>query len=242
MITPLTLIVLNTRPYRETGLLVNAYTDILGRASFVLKGIRTARNRAAASVFHPLSILDTRTYLQTKRDLYQLKEYHKVYLLENICTNVLKSSVGLFMSELLYKTVREEEENPALFRYITRAILQLDSAGDELPDLHLYFAVHLCRYLGYAPNLESYSQNRTYFDIGGAFFREFPDPSGGTFNKEDSLLLYRILTCPPSEARPLSCCGSRRHHFLNSMLLYYGYHMGKIPEIRSLDVLHQVFL
>ncbi|HPW77888.1 MAG: DNA repair protein RecO [Bacteroidetes bacterium ADurb.Bin037] len=242
MITPLTLIVLNTRPYRETSLLVNAYTDVLGRASFVVKGIRTARNRAAASVFHPLSILDTRTYLHTKKDLYQLKEYSKIYLLDNICTNVLKSSIGLFIGELLYKTVKEQEQNPALFRYITQAILQLDGAGEELSDLHLFFTVHLCRFLGYAPDPESFSPNRIYFDIGAARFREYPDASGGTFDKEDSLLLHRILTCPISEARSLSCSGSRRYHFLNSMLHYYGYHMGKIPEIRSLEVLHQVFL
>ncbi|HBG54168.1 MAG TPA: hypothetical protein DDW70_08165, partial [Rikenellaceae bacterium] len=59
MITPLTLIVLNTRPYRETSLLVNAYTNIWGRADFLVRGIRTVRNRALASLFHPLSILDT---------------------------------------------------------------------------------------------------------------------------------------------------------------------------------------
>ena len=77
MITPVTLIVLNTRPYRETSLLVNAYTNIWGRADFVIKGIRTPGQRAAASLFHPLSILEAQTYYKSERDLHQLKEFEK---------------------------------------------------------------------------------------------------------------------------------------------------------------------
>lgn len=242
MITPLTLIILNTRPYRETSLLVNAYTDTRGRADFLVKGIRTARNRALASLFHPLSILDTRTYFHAKRELNQLKEYQKVYLLEDLCSDARKSSIGLFISELLYKTVRESEENRELFRFVTDTILGLDRAGDELADPHLYFAVRLCRYLGYEPDAESFLNSRIYFHMGKACFCETPDPMSGAFDQEDSLLLHQILSCPAGQIRPLSCSGSRRHHFLHSMISYYGYHLGKAPEIRSLDVLHQVFL
>ncbi|HBG54167.1 MAG TPA: hypothetical protein DDW70_08160, partial [Rikenellaceae bacterium] len=95
-------------------------------------------------------------------------EYQKIYLLENLCSDVRKSSISLFISELLYKTVRESEENPELFRFVTNTILALDRAGTELADLHLHFAVHLCRYLGYAPDVESYSEDRKYFHIGKA--------------------------------------------------------------------------
>ena len=242
MITPLTLIVLNTRPYRETSLLVNAYTDTWGRADFLVRGIRTVRNRALASLFHPLSILDARTYFHAKRDLNQLKEYQKIYLLENLCSDVRKSSISLFISELLYKTIRESEENRELFRFVTNTIQELDRAGKELPDLHLYFAVRLCRYLGYAPGTESFSTERIFFYIAKACFCDTPDLSPGAFDKEDSLLLQQILSCPAGEIRPLSCSGSRRHHFLNSLMSYYGYHLGKTPQIRSLEALHQVFL
>ena len=89
MITPLKLIVLNTRPYRETSLLVNAYTDIWGRADFIVRGIRTARTMQ--NMFHPLSILDTRTYYHEK-DLNQLKEYQKIYPTD--CVQMYAKAVG----------------------------------------------------------------------------------------------------------------------------------------------------
>ena len=242
MITPLKLIVLNTRPYRETSLLVNAYTDIWGRADFIVRGIRTARNKASAAMFHPLSILDTRTYYHEKKDLNQLKEYQKIYLLDGLCSDVRKSSVGLFIGELLYKTVRESEENRALFGFVADTILELDRAGVELADLHLYFAARLCRYLGYAPDLSAPAQKNIFFDIKGACFRDTPDTSYGAFDLDASRLFRQILTCPPGEATPLQCSGTKRHHFLNCLMNYYGYHMGKTPDIRSVDILHQVFL
>jgi len=73
MITPLQLIVLNTRPYKETSLLVNTYTDVLGRADFVVNGVRTPRNRASAALFHPFSILDSQAYISDKKELHRLK-------------------------------------------------------------------------------------------------------------------------------------------------------------------------
>ncbi|MFA5301927.1 MAG: DNA repair protein RecO [Bacteroidales bacterium] len=242
MITPLTLIVLNTRAYRETSLLVNAYTDIWGRADFVVKGIRTPRHRAAASLFHPLSILEAQTYYRTGRELHSLKEFQKKYLLEGLCSDVRKSSISLFIGEFLYKTVRESEKNPALFRFMEETVLNLDRAGEDLADIHLYFATRLGRYLGYEPALETYSPERPFFHMKDACFRESPDTSFAAFDIEDSALMQKILSRTSREKVPLFCSGTRRNHFLNSLIAYYGYHMGKSPEIKSLEVLHQVFL
>ncbi len=242
MITPLTLIVLNTRPYRESSLLVNAYTDIWGRADFVVKDIRTQRQRAAASFFHPLSILEAQTYYRSGRELHQLKEFQKKHLLEGLCSDVRKSSISLFIGEFLYKTVRESEKNPALFQFMEETVLNLDSAGEDLADIHLYFATLLGRYLGYEPALETYSPERPFFHMKDACFRETPDTCFAAFDREDSALMQKILSCASREKVPLFCSGTRRNHFLNSLIAYYGYHMGKSPEIKSLDVLHQVFL
>lgn len=242
MITPVTLIVLNTRPYRETSLLVNAYTDILGRADFVVKGIRTPGQRAAASLFHPLSILEAQTYYKSERELHQLKEFQKKYLLEGLCRDVRKSSISLFIGEFLYKTVRESEKNPALFRFMEETVLGLDRAAEGLPDIHLYFATLLGKYLGYEPALETYSGEKPFFHMKDACFRETPDTSFGAFDREDSALMQKILAGASEEKIPLLCSGSRRNHFLNSLINYYSYHMGKCPEIKSLEILHQVFL
>jgi len=242
MITPLTLIVLNTRPYRETSLLINAYTDLWGRADFVIKGIRTPRMRAAASLFHPLSILEAQTYYRSGRELHQLKEFQKKHLLEGLCSDVRKSSIGIFIGEFFFKTVRESEKNPALFQFMEETVLRLDRSGEDLADVHLYFATLLGRYLGYEPVLETYSPEKPFFHMKDACFRETPDTCFAAFDKEDSALMQKILSGSLQDKNSLLCSGSRRNHFLNSLIAYYGYHMGKSPDIKSLEVLHQVFL
>ncbi|HKM31468.1 MAG TPA: DNA repair protein RecO, partial [Bacteroidales bacterium] len=236
MITPLQLIVLNTRPYKETSLLVNTYTDVLGRADFVVNGVRTPRNRAAAAVFHPFSILDSQAYISDKKELHRLKEYKKTIPLHGLCTDVRKSSIGLFMAELVYRTVRESEENRDLYHFLKETIVQLDCAGEELPDVHVYFTVRLCRYLGYAPRAEGSSAG--YFDIRKGSFTPFSEQANSpgrqtdTFDKEDSCMLHKILLCPPGTYQPLTCTGAQRYKFLNSMIGYYGYHMGRSPQIK----------
>ncbi|MFY9117032.1 MAG: DNA repair protein RecO [Bacteroidales bacterium] len=225
MITPLQFIVLNAKPYRETSLLVSGYADVKGRMDFVVNGVRTAKNKAAAAVFHPLSLLDAQAYVSQKHTLHRLKEYKKALPLFSLCSDVRKSSMALFMAELVYRTVKESEENRELYRFLKESIVQLDSAKDSFADRHLYFTVALCKYLGYAIT---------------------PDHTAGSgtevFDREEAQLLQKIVSCPPDAYRPLPYTGSQRHSFLKSMMKYYEYHMGKLPQIRSLDILHQVFL
>ena len=117
---------------------------------------------------------------------------------------------------------------------------------EELPDVHVYFTVRLCRYLGYAPRAEGSSAG--YFDIRKGSFTPFSEQANSpgrqtdTFDKEDSCMLHKILLCPPGTYQPLTCTGAQRYKFLNSMIGYYGYHMGRSPQIKSLDILHQIFL
>lgn len=225
MITPLQFIVLNAKPYRETSLLVSGYADVKGRMDFVVNGVRTAKNKAAAAVFHPLSLLDAQAYVSQKHTLHRLKEYKKALPLFSLCSDVRKSSMALFMAELVYRTVKESEENRELYRFLKESIVQLDSAKDSFADRHLYFTVTLCKYLGYAIT---------------------PDNTAGSgtevFDREEAQLLQKIVSCPPDAYRPLPYTGSQRHSFLKSLMKYYEYHMGKLPQIRSLDILHQVFL
>lgn len=225
MITTLQLIVLNTKPYRETSLLVSGYADIKGRMDFVVNGVRTARNRAAAAVFHPLSILDAQAYISQKKTLHRLKEYKKTLPLHSLCSDVRKSSMALFMAELVYKTVREAEKNRELYQFLKESIVALDKAKDPFTDRHLYFAVGLCTYLGYALTAEQ--------TVGSGL---------EVFNGEEERLVEKIVSCSADAYVPLPCTGEQRYAFLKSMMKYYEFHMGKLPQIKSLDILNQVFL
>ncbi len=240
MIQPLTLIVLHTRPYKESSLLVYAYTNVYGRQNYVLKGIRRPQHKALAALFHPLSLLEAQAYYNPKNDLQYLKEYHRATLLDNICCDVRKNAMALFMGELLYKSVREVEANPALFSFIEQSVLELEQARDNMSNNHLVFATRLTRYLGYQPQPD-YSPQTPYFNIAAARFTALPDPDPEGFDKETSRMLFDFLQGNSSSQDTVACNGEKRYAFLKQLLQYYDFHMEKHLDLQSPGVLHQIF-
>lgn len=239
MIQPLTLIVLHTRPYKESSLLVYAYTNVYGRQNYVLKGIRRPEHKAQVALFHPLSILEAQAYNNPKKDLQYLKEYHRKIPLDNLCSDVRKNAIALFMGELIYKCIKEIEEHPALFSFLESSVLDLENATEQLPNTHLLFATRLSRYLGYEPQC-NYSEQTPFFNIPLAKFTALPDTTPGGFTKESSLILHTFLQDSDNSNNP-ACSGEKRYEFLKNLLQYFDYHMEKPLGLHSPDVLHHIF-
>ena len=83
-------------------------------------------------------------------------------------TTELKS-IALFLSEFLYRAIREEAENRPLFAYLQHSIIWLDECGEGFANFHLVFLMRLSRFLGLYPNLEDYHTG-DYFDLLNACF------------------------------------------------------------------------
>lgn len=246
MIQPLSLIVLHTQPYSETSLIVYAYTNLLGRQTFLLKGIRTQANHARVALFHPLSLLETQAYLYSKREMQALKEYHKPWPLDGLVMDIKKSAMALFMSELLYRSIRETDPDQPLFDFIVQSVLTLDQSTSGPSDFHLRFATQLCAFLGYQP-VDNYAPQTPYFHIAAACFKAVPDLQANAFDLNSSLLLHHYLEASPKtgpapwpQPQPLHS-GARRHAFLQSLLAYYDHHFDKPLRLRSTEILHRLF-
>lgn len=236
MIQSATLIILHTQRYKESSLLVYAYSNVYGRQNYLVKGVRSPKNKAKASCFHPLSILEAETYNNPKKELQQLKEYHKVFPLENLFLDVAKSTTALFMGELLYKCLRETETDPALFDFVYQTVVELDNAPEHDPNTPIRFASQLCRYLGYEPHDNYHPQDAPFFHIASASFFPTPDLIQDAFDTDSSFLLHALLA-----KVPFTTTGAKRHAFLTRLLAFYAYHMGKPITLQSPDILHSIF-
>ena len=241
MTESLFLIVLNTRPFSESSLLVYALTDKFGRQNYLIKGIRTAKNKGLAALFHPLSLMEVQACHNPKKELQQLRADRKCIPLEQLCFDVRKSAQAMFIGELLYKTIREVEANPVLFRFVYESVIALNDAHTNPSDQHLYFAASLCRFLGYAPSCTGYSPGSEYFHIARGEFASLPDPVPGGFTLETSRMFYQLLNGTSRDSKPLLCPGSLRHLFLQHLVRYYDFHMDKPLNLKSPGVLHQIF-
>jgi len=241
MIHSVRLIVLHTLKYTDSSLLVYAYTNLFGRQTYLLRGIRTAKKHGAAAHFFPLHIIEAEVYYKSGASLHHIKEFYSTNVLQGIRTHLYKSAIALFLGEALYKIVREEEPNPSLFRFLSDSILELDALQDGIANFHLHFLTRLCTHLGYAPNLNYHPLHAPFFDISQGLFVPSDSLSGPAFSNEDSALLYQLYTAPSASAAgsiPLN--GTQRSLFVEAMIRYLSYHLNFPLALNAPEVLRQV--
>ena len=240
MIHSARIIVLHILKYTESSLLVYAYTNLFGRQTYLLRGVRKAKSHSAAAHFFPLHILEAEVSHQKGSSIHYIKEFHSIHPLHSIRTNLNKSVMALFMGEALYKMIKEEEPNIDLFTYISDAIVSLDTLDDIL-NFHLYFITHLCAHLGYAPNLNFHPEHAPLFDVPQGSFVPMDAALALAFSPESSSLLHRLCTAAnAAEAATIPLNGTQRNLYIESIIRYLSFHLNTPLEMKSPAVLRQV--
>ena len=116
MLTRTPAIVLSTVKYSEADLIARLYTRELGRQSYMLKGVRKSRKgKLRISYFQPLIQLEIETQHKGKGSLEYIKEAHVTPVYDAIHTDIIKSSVVLFFSEVLTQLLTEQQPDGDLY-------------------------------------------------------------------------------------------------------------------------------
>lgn len=249
MISKSRIIVLHTIKHGDNGLVLQCYSNNAGRQSLYLR--ISSRNKVSIANIHRLNILDIVTY-SNGSSMPTIKEMEPVTKLGSMRTNIFKNTIAIFLSELLAKSIRESEANPQLFNFLSSSINILEHLEDGEANFHIHFLVHLSKMLGFMPT-DNYSQQMPLFNIPTARFCEgerFFDgkycvvrttDSAGCFSEAESALLHTLLNTRAISSGEIKCNGELRLSFAKQMIRYLSHHLGMNLEIKSLDVLHEVF-
>lgn len=230
-------IVLHCIKYSETSVIAKIYTDNFGLLSFIVKGVRSAKSKAKASLLQPLTILDLEFQYRENKPLLFIKEFKRHYTYLSLPFNTIKSSVALFMLEVLNKTVREHEANDEMFDFIYDTLHNMDSCEKLNPDFHLLFLIQLSRYLGFAPH-ENYSTQNCFFEMQEGYFT---NNSFGptTLDKSDSEMLNKLIACNVFSATPTLSSRLDRNNLLQHLLKYYQFHIEHF-NLKSPEILQEI--
>jgi DNA repair protein RecO (recombination protein O) len=175
----------------------------------------------------------------TKMDMHRFGEVHAGLVLQSIPFDVKKSTIALFMAEVLHRLVKESEANEMLFDFVWGSVEALDAATEGVANFHLWFLSHLCRFLGFSPGNEYMPE--AWFNIAeGHFTRECP-PREYRISQEYALILRDMLEC---DVRYLAEVGLNRHQrvdFLSALMAYYSYHLDTINSVQSIRILQELF-
>lgn len=233
-------IVVRTTKYSESSVICAVYTDLYGMQSFIINGIRSKKTSPGkASMVQVMSMLDMVVFYRENKGLHRVKELQPAYVYHRLPFEILRSSIGMFMTEIVLKTVKEEEENPDLFDFITGSFLALDQMQEGIPNLHLWFMVHLAGHLGFMPS-GAFKPFSKWFDMReGQFVAEEPVTLYG-MDEADSELLDKLMRISSDELQTIEINGVQRRRFIDKMIQFFRIHLDYVGEIHSHQVLREV--
>ena len=231
-------IVLSKLKYRETDLIVRCYTEHYGIVSFLLRGVlKSKKSSNKIAYFQLLSQLKLEIVYKNNRSLHTIKETKLNHAYSSLHTNVLKSSIVMFLAEVLSSTLKEEEQNETLFSYIETTLLWLDTHS-EYSSFHLLFLVNLTKYLGFYPDTTNLEYG--FFNLYDGKF-EAQETGKYSISGENLTLLKQLLGTTFEALTKVKINTKQRQSFLSMILLYFELHLGSFKTPKSLEIFNQVF-
>lgn len=233
-------IVLHTLPYGDNSLIVYLLTDVLGRQTYMIRNSASSKSRArAAALFQPMFVVEFEGIENPRARMHRMKDVVSALPMRSIPFDIRKSTISLFMAEVLYRLVREEEPNAALFDFLYESLAGLDEMQHGVANFHLWFLVRLSKYLGFYPS-EDYNAG-AWFDIHEGHFSAAQPLHAAVIHPQEAELLWRLMCCTMEGLGGIRLSRSDRTAFMGSILNYFGYHLDAMHSIRSVDILREVF-
>ncbi len=231
-------IVVSSLRYSEADLIVSCFTEADGLKSYMLRNIlKSKKGKLRTSFFQPLTQLDLVANHKNKGTLEYIKEAKIIQPYQTLHTDVFKSSLVMFLSEILKSTIKEEETNTQLFQFLAYSFQWLD-LHETYADFHILFLLKLSQYLGFYPDTSHIEYS--YFNIQeGTFEKHFDDHFSAEGNEVEAL--KQFFDKDFNELTEIKLTKNTRTATLNLMLTYYQYHSQGFKTPKSLGVLQQLF-
>lgn len=233
-------IVLRSTKYGETSLILSIFTEVAGLQSYMLKGIRSDKNKSKrAGLLQVGSLLDIVAEHKPQKQLQHIKEFTPHYIYQSIHENILKNSVVTFSVEVLQKLVPQEETMGELFDFVFHYCIALDQS-QVVANFPLFFSIQCGRLLGYNI-LGDYSPKTPYLDAREGVFSSQPPSSESALYESDVQAMAALMNTDNIEdLQKISLHSDTRNRLLDWYLLFLKHHTQHLGTIRSLEILRSI--
>lgn len=233
-------IVLHHLKYKESSAIIHVFTDLFGRQAYLVNNIRGRRSKYSGNLLQSLTLLEIEAYHKEGKDLQRVKEISNYIPYRTIPFDMHKNSQTLFLAEVLYKALKEEDPNPGLFKFLENSLQLLDLSEEGMANFHLLFLVQLTKYLGFFPE-NNFGGENTGFDMRNGQYSGGSGIHAEYFDKISGLLLNTLLNGSFSSLTELTVNQEDRQKFLENIMDYYRLHIQGFGKVKSLAVLHEIY-
>ena len=232
-------IVLQSIRYGDTSLIVKVFTRSLGLRSYMVKGAFNRNSKSRAALFQNLHLIN---YVEAgkpnKSSLGYMKDVQLATVYQSIPFVMNKSAILMYVSELLSKTITEQEQNEPLYDFIERSMLWLDLVHQDYANFPLFFTLELTRHLGFYPKA-NHESGYSFDMMEGSFSHDYPlHPY--YFDAEDAQLLSQLLNAGIDETCRIPLHVSQRRSLLDGLIVFMRLHAPVMNDFHSHEVLKTV--
>jgi DNA repair protein RecO (recombination protein O) len=229
-------IVISTLKFQEKSLIVKCFTLSDGLKSYIVRdAFSSKKSNQKVAYFQPLTILEIEAIHKNKGTLENFKEIKIASSFQTIHSNIFKSTIVMFLSEVLHHSIHEEEKNENLFTYLETALFWLDNHS-EIANFHLILMLEITKYLGFYPDISNLDQK--HFELNEGQFSPFQAPSSLS---EHETNLFKKLIDLKFENNLKTFHVIERQILLKILIDYYSFHLDGFRKPKSLEVLKEVF-
>jgi DNA repair protein RecO (recombination protein O) len=205
--------------FGETSIIVNIFTAQFGLQGYMVKGVRSRASKGKIALYQPLTLLDLVVYHRENANLMHIREARCLHPYENIYRDVRKTTIALFINEVLNKAVKEQSHAEPLCEFLINSMIALDQS-ERVENFHLIFLLQLSRWLGFQPQSP----------------KEVME--GGPLSVEDEAALNGLLTA--SYVSAITISNTQRRTLLDALVFFYARHVDGFGRLKSVDVLREV--
>lgn len=231
-------IVLYYTKYSDSSVILHLFTAHQGRVAVMVHGIKSKKQNKCTA-FQSLFLIDTVIDLKPNRNIQILKEFKVNPPLHQLSSDIAKTTVALFLAEVLSKCLREETAENHLFEFIKTAILLLNELDQGISVFHMAFLLKLSRFLGFSPHIEPGPIK--YFDVKRSVpVKDKPAHdfylSGTAYSK-----LIDLLETPLGKITGITTNKDERDILLKAVIQMYEIHAINFSGFKSYQIMHDVF-
>ncbi len=239
MLHPTRGIVFHTTRYSETSAVVKIYTEEFGLMSFLVKGLYNRKSQMRAALFGHLSLLDLIVERREHKSLHYIREVGLNRSVPDFHESISRNAIVLYINELLYKCIREEECNKPLFGFIITALQNLGNKELSVQAFHLLFMLKLTGFLGFSPRLAK-TDAGSFFDMEEGLFLDSEPLHRYYISGRPAAALEQLQTMEYDDLKEFRIPSEVRDELLDRLLDYYRLHIPDMGEMKSIKVLQEL--
>jgi DNA repair protein RecO (recombination protein O) len=213
-------IVFRFTKYAESSIIVTIFTEHFGLQTYIVNSARSKTGKGKIALYQPLTLLEMVVYHKENANILRIKEVKCFHPYQTLTTDFKKSTIALFLTEVINRAVKEQSHTQELGQFLFHAFISLDGLGQNIENFHLLFLIKLSRHLGFGVHQPE--------EILTPFFAD---------DKEEKIL-EDLLTAEFGFVIQMNQV--QRRNLLDVLLRFYASHVENFSELKSLSVVREL--